>query len=404
MIDTERDRSPAESPPSPPEPPARRRWLRFGLRTMLGVVLLMALALGWWFNGVRRQRQAIATIRALYPHAHISFESRGLWTKRAEDTRPAWLKTTSAWIGDRVPDHYLYSVKFVLIGEGFPPQRPSAFTPVMDAVKMLDRLEALVIDSGVQDSDVLGLDRLSHLEVLAMSGPSPNLTDAGLATLLEIPNLKELKLGDCAATDAWMTQLKALPHLREFCLGDEETLATESSRLRVTGMGLADLPGLTELTFCSPALTHEGIAQLRSLRQLQQLKLGGPVFPSDLANLRVMTQLEHLRLINTEVRGQGLDVLAKLPNLGILEFHHELINDSHLSNFLEIPTLWYLGFWDTDVTWDKASAFRTAHPRLSAGTSPLQVSVASLGADNPIRTRSGTQPPRPVAAHSGVKP
>jgi hypothetical protein len=40
------------------KPRRKRRWLQFGLATLLGLVTLMALALGLWVNEAERQRRA----------------------------------------------------------------------------------------------------------------------------------------------------------------------------------------------------------------------------------------------------------------------------------------------------------------------------------------------------------
>jgi SAM-dependent methyltransferase len=91
---------------------------------------------------------------------------------------------------------------------------------------------------------------------------------------------------------------------------------------RVTDAGLARLGGLTQLRWlrlASTPVTDAGLAHLRGLTQLQSLQLANtPVTDAGLAHLRGLTQLRWLRLASTQVTDAGVSELKKaLPNASV---------------------------------------------------------------------------------------
>jgi hypothetical protein len=52
-----------------------RRWLRFGLRTLLVLVTLLCVWLGWFMHGVQKQRKAAARLEKY--GAELGFVSKG---------------------------------------------------------------------------------------------------------------------------------------------------------------------------------------------------------------------------------------------------------------------------------------------------------------------------------------
>jgi hypothetical protein len=56
--------SPTNDKPSG-KPRRKRRWLQFGLPTLLGLVTVLCVVLGLWVQRAERQRRAVATIEAI---------------------------------------------------------------------------------------------------------------------------------------------------------------------------------------------------------------------------------------------------------------------------------------------------------------------------------------------------
>ncbi len=359
---------------------------------MLGLVLIIGLALGWWLRGVRSQRLAVATIRAFDPRAHIFYDIE-IWLQRPSDVRPGWLRGPVVWFKERVPKDYLQSVVCVSLSSG----RAVGVTPTsveaMAAVLALDHLETAELALPVRDADLINLGRLTRLKSLYLYDPSPELTDVGFASIAAATSLDLLAINDCSATDDGVARLGALIRLEALYLGDVNELVRGRARSWVTGSGLASLsgiPNLRQLSWRSPAMTHDGIARLGSLRHLIGLNLGGPVTAADLPSLTGLVRLESLAFEGTELNGTGLEQLRRLPRLENLQFFHELIDDSAIPAIAQITTLKTLYLYDTAATPAGVASLKARLPTLSPKLAP------SLPGE-PVRTR-------PVAAPSGPTP
>ena len=83
--------APAEKPAKP-----RRRWLRFSLRTLLIVVTVLSIPLGWigWRLGqVRKERPTITWVEEMSGYVIFRFRN---------DERSWWEESTDKWFGERV--------------------------------------------------------------------------------------------------------------------------------------------------------------------------------------------------------------------------------------------------------------------------------------------------------------
>jgi len=76
----------------------KRRWLRYGLRTLLVVLTLTAIALSVFFGRVHRQRMAVAALRDLGCEVFYDYYDEGpwpdvYWKKQREPRGPPWLRS-----------------------------------------------------------------------------------------------------------------------------------------------------------------------------------------------------------------------------------------------------------------------------------------------------------------------
>jgi hypothetical protein len=198
-------------------PRFKRSWLRFGTRSLLLLMFVVALLLLLW-NPIRAQRSAVAAISKV-PGGYVHWD---------------YQRPVETW---QDVDQYTY-VRY----EGTPPGSPwirkllgdDAFARV-EHVFLQDyrRLDGTVLSS-------------THDDVLALLPPLSGIktvharaSDQGLAHLAKMPSLEELYLSG-TFTDAGVKQLLALPKLKRLALSSpwlrEETLAT-----------VCQIPGLQEL-------------------------------------------------------------------------------------------------------------------------------------------------------------
>jgi Leucine-rich repeat (LRR) protein len=194
--------------------PTRRHWFQFRLRTLLVAMLVVSLGMGW----VMKQRRRIAERR------------EGLKSARSNQTE------------DRIQPDWSLTV----FGDNWP-----AFA------------KELFFGNDANDTMLTNLRGLIHLERLMVS--SSHVTDAGLANIQGLTNLRMLGLGS-QISDAGVAHLRGLMRL--------EILMLSSSQ--VTDAGLQNLQRLKELKslyLTNTQITDAGLAYLQELSQLQLLDL-----------------------------------------------------------------------------------------------------------------------------------
>ena len=259
----------------PTNPSPKRRWFRFSLRTLLVVVVLLCLPLGWFAARLRdaeRQRKAVEAIRAAGGAVKYDYQEAGGWG--AEPNAPAWLREV---VGD---DFFSDVVEVHLLGTTFGDES-------MEHLKRLTNLNGLGLnDTQVTDAGLDHIKRLPSLEALYLGGT--DVTDAGLKSLKGLKTLEVLSLCDTEVADAGLVHLQTMTNLKSLVL----------SRTQVTDAGLEYIKGLThleDLVLSETQITDAGLMHLNGL-----------------TNLRTML------LSDTQVTEEGIEELRKaLPNCGI---------------------------------------------------------------------------------------
>jgi hypothetical protein len=223
----------------------------------------------------------------------------------------------------------------------------------------LDRLEVHHApgreNEAALDQQVVHLAGLTGLQELSIS---TLVTDAALAHLARLTNLRRLELGvGAGVSGAGLRHLTALRRL-------------ESLRLRGTGVTdavLAQLAGLPveQLYYLPAAVTDAGLAPLAGLAGLQWLGLSGTgVTDGGLAHLAGLTRLQVLHLSHTGVTDGGLAHLAGLTSLAYLLLNGTAITDAGLGDLVRLPGLRHVSLESTAVTSDGVAALRAARPEL----------------------------------------
>ena len=213
------------------EKPARkRRWLRFSLKTLLIVILLVGGLLGWIAKEMaqaERQRRAVEAIEKAGGYPFYDYQ----WPREEA------MKGGSFGIG-----------------EGHPPG-PQWLTNLAGQDIISDVVAIIGPDDGrFNDKDLEHLKGMINLEFLSFS--RTQITDNGLEQLSGLSNLLYLSLNEAQVTDAGVKHLKGLTKLERLRLSDTE----------ITDAGVEHLKGLTRLKYLdleSTHVTNEGINELR---------------------------------------------------------------------------------------------------------------------------------------------
>jgi len=223
----------------------KHRWFRFSLRTLLIVVVLLSLPLGWFVRQAQRQRKAVEAIRKAGGLVWYDYEldEDGFSTGTEEPPTPAWLR-------ELIGDDFFLDVVGVGVAED-----TGVGDVVLEHVKGLTKLEYLVLGgSPITDDGLENAKGLTRLDGLVLLGTQ--VTDDGLEHLKGLTELEWLELSFTQVTDDGLVHLAGLERLKWLGL----------SRTDVTDRGLEHLKGLRELQqleLSGTQVTQQGIDELR---------------------------------------------------------------------------------------------------------------------------------------------
>lgn len=295
-------------------PKSRRYWLRFSVRGLMLLVLVVGAALGWVVREARMQRQAVVAIRAVgiaifdwqYTKGFIDWSSRPPW--------PEWLV---ARVGDEYSGHVILvwvDLEYLPSDDyGRPPydEENARMDAALAQIGNLSQIRFLTInhDSRARDALLAGLERLNRLEKLELK--FTKITD--LRFVRTMARLKTLDLQGSPVGDAALAHLGGLTRLRFLDL----------TRANITDAGLVhlrNLTGLTSLSLVDTKVTDAGLIYLNGLTRLSRLGLSHTkVTDAGLVHLKEITGLRWLELEGTQVTDTGVQSLkTALPNLMVL--------------------------------------------------------------------------------------
>jgi len=169
-------------------PTNRRRWLRFSVRTILVLMVVMAMSLAWKVNRARAQRKAVEALRNAGVDVVYDYEDSA-----SANGQVAVPPVPAVWVDLFGIDYFadVYGVYFLNSLEGpahFRDESTGFPEHVFDDIQMLPTVSSVIISEATDDE----LDKLSHaasIDTLIVSG---NFTDAGVAHLSRLERLKHL--------------------------------------------------------------------------------------------------------------------------------------------------------------------------------------------------------------------
>jgi hypothetical protein len=224
-----------------------RRLVRFSVRRLILIVLVIGAGLGWVVRSARIQREAATAIRRA--GGGVTYRSQYLGGNLYDrGAKPWWCPR---WLIDRLGIDYFDSVVQVV----FANDTSSINDDVFPSIARLDRLEWLALDAkGITDAGLGELRNLTGLTRLSLATAS--VGDAGLAELRGLRWLETLDLAYTGVGDSGLAHLKGLSNLVYLRL----------ERTKVTDAGLSSLRGwtaLAQLDLTNTAVTDEGARGLQ---------------------------------------------------------------------------------------------------------------------------------------------
>ena len=261
-----------------PPAPARRGWklrrVRFGLRSLMVLVLIFSAIFGWIGNllsGAERQRAAAVAVVSRHGTVDYGKNFRlailGYKQQLGPQPRHAWLRKQ---FGDDLFDN-VTRVSFFR-----QEQINDADMALLDAFPELDQFDvclAPVTDVGI--AHLAGMKKLTRVSLSEVP-----ITDVSVLTLARLPLLTDVMLDRTRVGDASLAALGKMPQLRLLDL----------QWTKITDAGLAHLAGLKRITWLQvdcTEITDAGLEHLRGLQTLKYLSIGAThVTPSGKASIQ----------------------------------------------------------------------------------------------------------------------
>lgn len=255
-------------------PRPSKSYLRLSLRTLIVVVLVIGVWLGWIVRNAGIQRDAVSAIQKA--RGGVSYDWQWENGRFKRGASPWWPK----WLSDCVGVDYFGNV--VAVG-----------------------------DIHATDADMIHVGNLARLEDLRLGGPN-EVTDDGVANVERLTCLKSLDLSGFFIGDAGIAHLGAITGLESLSLTFQ----------KISDSGLEHLEGLKRLNFLvlsETNITDAGLAHLKGLTSLETLYLGGTkISDAGLTYIKGLTRLKYLNVVATKVTEAGLEELRRaLPNTTI---------------------------------------------------------------------------------------
>jgi hypothetical protein len=276
------------------------------------LVLILAVWLGRQVNKAREQREAVVAVNKAGGWVHYDHEFvNGKLTKGREPWASARLRR---WLGDEYFQdiHQVSLVYNDSTGKRFDNADVRACDAVLARLKGMTSLRVLLLkETQATDEGLRHIGKLTGLEKLFI-WDARGVTDAGVAHLADLKNLKNVHINNSNLTDEGLAALSQLPRV--------ETLSLQGNRF--SDAGLARLAGAERLKglylgLGRVGITDAGLAHLTTFRRLEVLDLqGSSVTVRGLEQLKVLPNLKELWLSNsvgTDAEKRALQQV--MPNL-----------------------------------------------------------------------------------------
>jgi hypothetical protein len=250
------------------------------------------------------QERAVARILELGGHIEYDYE-RFDWNSAASNPKPPGPK----WIRRLLGPHWNVSVAYVAF-----PENVDVAVEELQVLKTFRNLRMLSLgyNKSISNDSLVVVGELRELDTVHLAG-CPTITDAGLAHLSKLAQLRRLLLYGCNIDGSGIEHLSKLPI---------EELDLQSTNVSDENLfSLRELTTLRRLNLADTRVTGRALTSIRNLVNLRNLYLQNTgVDDEGLRELAALSRLDYLYLWNTKVTDEGVAKLKEsLPALSNLE-------------------------------------------------------------------------------------
>lgn len=304
---------------------------RFSLRSLLLLMLVVVLAIGFWARGWHRQKRLAAIVAAHNGDLRYRFQNQEDVVRPVRDAKPwapAWLVSRfgldAFCRADSVvfPDDAKLStheLKEILVNSGL----RSLVLPnvtlddeTVDQIACLENLQHLFLDnSNLSDTQLRKIVRLSDLGSLGLAGT--NVTGDGLDALKNMPKLGWFVL------DSSQVTATGLHHIRNSSVTSLWIVGTEGTVAKI-----ADLPNLVYLAFDNVDDASIDARSLPGLRHIHLQENSAEVVMRLLPEIARLPKfldeseaLESIHFIRGQLPDEAAEILSQMTHLSRLQIH-----------------------------------------------------------------------------------
>lgn len=298
--------------------------LRFSIRTLLLLLTAFSVWLGLNVRSAREQEKAVRQIREYggWVRYDFQFSQGGYAYENFDPNAKTWVPN---WLLEQVGIDFFHSVVEVNLvfseDSGEREENGNFSDAVVANISKLGNLRNLLVtETQVTDGSMRHLAELKRLERLQMWAVR-EVSDSGVQYLASLKHLQDVDLNFSKISDDSLRVLAQLP-----CL---ETLDVQGIQLTDEGLEhLADVRTLRKLWVNMPyqgdtSFTDLGISHLSKLDALEKLVItGSGITDVGLQQLGSLKQLKNLSVSSNAVTKEGISSLKKrLPAVSCKLYH-----------------------------------------------------------------------------------
>ncbi|MCE9526621.1 MAG: hypothetical protein K8R36_11270 [Planctomycetales bacterium] len=337
----------------------RRQFFQISLRTLIGLMTVAAIWLGYVTHRAREQRAAVARIKELGGRVVYDYQ---MATTAMNPSPPGW-----PWLRRLIGDEYFQDVGRVSL------QKTPASDADLAVICKLRRVQSIMLwQSNISDEGLASLESLTQLSSLDLR--ETKITSAGLARFKPPPTLSMLLLADikisgggARAIGRWSsltflnldgTDVNAedIQYLSE--LKNLQTLVISKTKLNDSAVSsLVKMTALVELYLTDSAISGEGLLALHD--QLPKCRIDGPLV--EVSNPHPLAiSLESGRWKTLCSRFNALDTEN---NFKLLIFSGTPVTDAHLAGLKDLQHFEVIDLRNTKVTGAGIESLQRALPK-----------------------------------------